>query len=67
MKYKTIEINTSTGEVIESELTEEELNEYKDSLPPAPEIESEPPLSPQERLSNLGLTVDDLKSLLGLE
>jgi len=67
MKYKTTEINTSTGEVIESELTEEEVIEYYASRPLATEVELEPPLTPQERLSNLGLTVDDLKSLLGLK
>lgn len=45
----------------------EKWEEVTGSWPPPP-VEPEPPkeLTPQEKLANAGLTVDELKSLLGL-
>ena len=65
--YKCLEVNVLTGEEIETEITEEELAELRGPVSPPTEIEPEPPLSPEERLANAGLTVEDLKGLLGLK
>lgn len=60
-----IEVNCQTGEVSVIPLTEEEITEIQ-SRPkeePAPVVE----LTPEEKLQQAGLTVEDLKRLLGLE
>jgi hypothetical protein len=57
-----IEINVITGEQVTIPLTEEEILEIQSRpQPPVPE-----PLTPAEKLAASGLTVDELKGLLGI-
>jgi hypothetical protein len=57
------EINVQTGEEIIIELTPEEIAEIQTCA----EEPSEPtPLTPAEKLERAGLTVEELKELLGL-
>ena len=58
-----IEVNVQTGEQRTVELTAEEIAEIEARPQP------EPPavLTPEQKLVAAGLTVDELKSLLGLD
>ena len=57
-----IEVNVQTGEEKIIPLTEEEVAEIQ-AREPEPEPE---PLTPQQKLEAAGLTVEELKELLGL-
>jgi hypothetical protein len=57
-----IEINVITGEQTVIPLTEEEIAEIQSR----PQPEPIPELTPAEKLAASGLTVADLKALLGL-
>jgi len=57
-----IEVNVQTGEEKIIPLTQEEINELQ-AREPEPEPE---PLTPQQKLEAAGLTVEELKELLGL-
>jgi len=57
-----IEVNVETGEQREIELTAEEIAEIE----ARPQPEPEPELTAAEKLARAGLTVDELKGLLGL-
>jgi hypothetical protein len=57
-----IEVNVETGEQREIELTAEEIAEIQSR----PQPEPEPELTAAEKLARAGLTVDELKSLLGI-
>jgi hypothetical protein len=57
-----IEVNVETGEEKIIPLTEEEIAEIQ-AREPEPEPE---PLTPQQKLEAAGLTVEELKELLGL-
>ena len=57
-----IEVNVQTGEEKIIPLTEEEIAEIQ-AREPEPEPE---PLTPQQKLEAAGLTVEELKELLGL-
>ena len=57
-----IEVNVQTGEQREIELTAEEIAEIESR----PQPEPEPELTAAEKLARAGLTVDELKSLLGV-
>jgi hypothetical protein len=57
-----IEVNVETGEQREIELTAEEIAEIESR----PQPEPEPELTAAEKLARAGLTVDELKSLLGV-
>jgi len=56
-----IEVNVETGEQREIELTAGEIAEIESR----PQPEPEPELTAAEKLARAGLTVDELKSLLG--
>ena len=56
------EIDVVTGEIKVIPLTNEEIAE----LLSFPQPEPEPELTPAEKLAQIGLTTDDLKSLLNL-
>lgn len=58
-----IEINVITGEQVTILLTEEEILEIQSRPQPEPPVE----LTPAEKLAASGLTVDELKELLGLD
>lgn len=58
-----IEINVITGEQQIIPLTPEEIEELKSR--PAPEPPT--PLTPIQKLAAAGLTVDELRELLGLD
>ena len=58
-----IEVNVITGEQVTIPLTEEEILEIQSRPQPEPPVE----LTPAEKLAASGLTVDELKSLLGLD
>ena len=58
-----IEVNVITGEQKTIPLTEEEILEIQSRPQPKPPVE----LTPAEKLEASGLTVDELKSLLGLD
>jgi hypothetical protein len=58
-----IEINVITGEQVTIPLTEEEILEIESRPQPEPPVE----LTPAEKLAASGLTVDELKELLGLD
>jgi hypothetical protein len=58
-----IEINVTTGEQVTIPLTEEEILEIESRPQPEPPVE----LTPAEKLAQSGLTVVELKQLLGLK
>ena len=58
-----IEVNVQTGEEQIIELTAEEIAEIQSRPQPEPNVE----LTPAEKLSASGLTVEELKGLLGLK
>jgi len=58
-----IEVNVITGEQKTILLTAEEIAEIQNR----PQPEPVPELTAEEKLQRAGLTVDDLKQLLGLE
>jgi hypothetical protein len=58
-----IEVNVITGEQVTILLTEEEILEIESRPQPEPPVE----LTPAEKLAASGLTVAELKTLLGLE
>ena len=58
-----IEVNVITGEQQTIELTPEEIAEIQSRPQPKPPV----PLTPAEKLTAAGLSVDELKDLLGLE
>jgi len=57
-----IEVNVITGEQRTIPLTEEEIAEIQSR----PQPEPAPKLTPQQKLEQAGLTVEELKELLGL-
>ena len=57
-----IEVNVITGEQVTIPLTAEEILEIQSRPTPVPPV----PLTPAERLAASGLTVAELKALLGL-
>ena len=57
-----IEVNVQTGEQRTIQLTAEEIAELQSRPQPAPP----PPLTPAEKLAAAGLTVAELRELLGL-
>ena len=57
-----IEINVITGKQVTIPLTKEEILEIESRPEPEPPVE----LTPAEKLAASGLTVDELKELLGL-
>jgi hypothetical protein len=57
-----IEVNVITGEQVTIPLTAEEILEIQSRPIPVPPV----PLTPAERLAASGLTVAELKALLGL-
>lgn len=57
-----IEVNVITGEQKIIPLTAEEIAEIQSR----PQLEPEPDPTPEEKLLRAGLTVEDLKHLLGL-
>jgi hypothetical protein len=58
-----IEVNVITGEQRTIPLTEEEIAEIQSRPQPEPPT----PLTPAEKLAASGLTVAELKELLGIE
>ena len=58
-----IEVNVITGEQQTIELTPEEIAELQSRPQPQPPAV----LTPAEKLAAAGLTVDELKTLLGLD
>ena len=58
-----IEVNVQTGEEQIIELTAEEIAEIQSR----PQPEPPPELTPAEKLAASGLTVEELKELLGLD
>ena len=58
-----IEINVITGKQVTIPLTEEEILEIESRPQPEPPAE----LTPAERLAASGLTVNELKELLGID
>ena len=58
-----IEVDVITGEQQTIELTPEEIAEIQSRPQPKPPM----PLTPAEKLAAAGLSVDELKELLGLE
>ena len=57
-----VEVNVQTGEQVIIELTPEEIEELQNR----PQPEPPPELSPQQKLERAGLTILELKELLGL-
>ena len=57
-----IVVDVQTGEQEIVELTAEEIAEIESRLEPEPV----PELTPAEKLANAGLSIDELKGLLGL-
>ena len=60
-----LEYNFETGETREVELTAEEIEELQ-SQSESNSIPEPEPLTPEQKLQNAGLTIEELKSLLGL-
>jgi hypothetical protein len=58
-----IEVNVITGEQVTIPLTAEEILEIQSRPIPKPPV----PLTPAEKLAASGLTVAELKALLGLK
>ena len=58
-----IEVNVITGEQVTIPLTAEEILEIQSRPTPVPPV----PLTPAEKLAASGLTVTELKALLGLK
>jgi hypothetical protein len=63
MIMNRIEFNVQTGEQRTIELTSEEIAELQSRPQPQPPA----PLTPAEKLAAAGLTVDELRELLGLD
>ena len=57
-----VEVNVQTGEQKIIELTPEEILELQNQQQPEPPLE----LTPQEKLEMMGITVQELKQILGL-
>jgi hypothetical protein len=57
-----LEMNLETGELQTIQLTAEEIAEIESRPQPEPPV----PLTPAEKLAASGLTVEELKILLGL-
>lgn len=57
-----VEVNVQTGEQVIIELTPEEIEELQNR----PQLEPPPELTPQQKLERAGLTILELKELLGL-
>jgi hypothetical protein len=57
---KRIEVNCETGEVIELDLTEEEIAAIEPEEPPMPPA----PLTARERLEAAGFSIAELRELL---
>ena len=57
-----IEVNVITGEQVTIPLTAEEILEIQSRPIPVPPV----PLTPAEKLAASGLTVEELKALLGI-
>jgi len=57
-----IEVNVITGEQVTIPLTAEEILEIQSRPAPVPPV----PLTPAEKLAASGLTVAELKALLGI-
>ena len=57
---KRIEVNCETGEVIELDLTEEEIAAIEPAEPPTPPA----PLTARERLEAAGFSIAELRVLL---
>jgi hypothetical protein len=58
-----LEMNLETGELRTIQLTAEEIAEIESRPQPEPPV----PLTPAEKLAASGLTVAELKELLGLD
>jgi hypothetical protein len=58
-----IEVNVQTGEQQTIELTSEEIAKLQSRPQPQPPA----PLTPAEKLAAAGLSVDELRELLGLD
>lgn len=58
-----IEVNVITGEQRTIQLTAEEIAEIQSRPQPEPPV----PLTPAEKLAASGLTVEELKGLLGIK
>ena len=58
-----LEMNLETGELQTIQLTAEEIAEIESRPQPEPPV----PLTPAEKLAASGLTVAELKELLGLD
>jgi hypothetical protein len=57
---KRIEVNCETGEVIELDLTEDEIAEIEPAEPPTPPA----PLTARQRLEAAGFSIAELRELL---
>lgn len=60
-----IEVNCKTGKITQIDLTPKEIAELE-AIKPAPEPEPAPVLTTEQKLEAAGLTVAELKELLGL-
>ena len=58
-----IEVNVQTGEQRTIELTAEEIAEIQSRPQPEPPV----PPTPEQKLEAAGLTVEELRTLLGLD
>ena len=63
---KCINVDCDTKEVITREMTEQEEADFVASLEGMPSVDINPVLTPSEKLERAGLTVDELRGLLGL-
>lgn len=63
---KCINVDCDTKEVITQQMTEQEEADFVASLEGMPSVDMNPVLTPAEKLERAGLTVDELRSLLGL-
>ncbi len=61
-----IAVNCDTKEVITKEMTEQEEADFVASLAGMPTVDMNPVLTPAEKLERAGLTVNELRGLLGL-
>lgn len=63
---KCINVDCDTKEVITQQMTEQEEADFVASLEGMPSVDMNPVLTPAEKLERAGLTVDELRGLLGL-